>query len=1085
MSSMIIDNKKYNKVGEVLRESIYDDTRLSIASAYFTIYAYNNLKNELNNIKELRFLFTKPIFSENGNTVKEKREYYLEKLEREKAVAGTKCELKLKNELHQTKIARECATWLRDKAKVKSIKNPDIVDSRLYITENQNDSNIAIQGSSDFTSEGLGFSNSPKLDLNTYIDDISSTRQYIEWFNEIWDNEELVKDVKKELLNYLEIIYRENSPEFIYFVTLYNIFRDYLDELDEDNLINAGTGIKNSVIWNKLYSFQRDGVLGAIDKLEKYNGCIIADSVGLGKTFEALAIIKYYELRNDRVLVLCPKKLRENWTIYTLNDKRNLLSEDRFNFDVLNHTDLSRYSGMSGDINLETVNWGNYDLIVIDESHNFRNNPAVADKETRYSRLMNEVIKNGVKTKVLMLSATPVNNRMNDLKNQIAFITEGDDKAFATAGIKSINRTLRKAQYAFNKWQDKPDSDRTLEVFLDMININYFKLLDTITIARSRKHIEKYYDINEVGEFPYRLVPKNIYANVDINDEFPTFAEINKEIKKLNLSIYSPLKYILLNKRQEYSEKYDKKVQGGKSVFKQVDREKSLVNLMRVNILKRMESSVYSFGVTIANILRQIDECLEKIENSADYIDEDLNINQIDIEDEEIEDMMIGNKVKILLQDMDKIKWRQDLEEDKIRLEKLLIATAKVNSNRDDKLKKLKEEIKNKVLNTINKNNKKLIIFSAFADTTEYLYKNISSWALNNFDLHSALVTGSGGNQTTLENINKDLNSILTNFAPRAKERNALYPEIDEEIDILIATDCISEGQNLQDCDYLINYDIHWNPVRIIQRFGRIDRIGSINQKIQLVNFWPNMELDEYINLEARVIGRMVLLDVSATGEENIIDYDEKKKMNDLDYRRKQLKQLQEEVVDLEEISGGISITDMTLNDFKMDLMEFMKDNHEELEKAPLGMYAITPMVTHIKEETAKGVVFCLRQLNEENIIEDSNAFHPYYLVYITDDGTVRYSYTHAKIILDLYKKLCKGKDDIQIDLISLFNQETNDGQDMSKYTSLLEKAVQDIVGKNEEKGVESLFSRGGTTLRNDHFKGLEDFELISFLIIK
>ncbi|MFW6030747.1 MAG: C-terminal helicase domain-containing protein, partial [Halanaerobiales bacterium] len=560
---------------------------------------------------------------------------------------------------------------------------------------------------------------------------------------------------------------------------------------------------------------------------------------------------------------------------------------------------------------------------------------------------------------------------------------------------------------------------------------------------------------------------------------------INKEIKRLNLSIYSPLKYILMDKRQEYNNKYDKKVQGGRSVFKQLDREKSLVNLMRVNILKRMESSVYSFGVTIANILKKIDNYLKKIENSNDYVDEDLNINQIDIEDEEIEDMMIGNKVKILLQDMDQIKWKQDLEEDKVRLEKLLLATAEVKPSRDDKLNKLKREIKNKVLSPINDNNKKIIIFSAFADTTEYLYNNISGWALENFKVHTALVTGSGGNQTTLENINKDLNSILTNFAPRAKERQALYSEADEEIDILIATDCISEGQNLQDCDYLVNYDIHWNPVRIIQRFGRIDRIGSVNTKIQLVNFWPNMELDEYINLEARVTGRMVLLDVSATGEENIIDYDEKKKMNDLDYRRKQLKQLQEEVVDLEEISGGISITDMTLNDFKMDLMEYMKNNQEELERAPLGMYAMAPLEVSIKDKAEKGVIFCLRQINKENQIEDSNAFHPYYLVYINENGDIKYNHTHAKIILDLYKKLCKGKDKIQLDLVSIFNQETNNGQDMSKYTTLLEKSVQDIIGKNEEKGVESLFTRGGTTLRNDLYKGVEDFELISFLIVK
>lgn len=761
--------------------------------------------------------------------------------------------------------------------------------------------------------------------------------------------------------------------------------------------------------------------------------------------------------------------------------------KDRFNYDVLNHTDLSRYSGYSGEINLDTVNWSNYDLIVIDESHNFRNNNPRKDKVTRYSRLLNEVIKAGVQTKVLMLSATPVNNKMNDLKNQVAFITEGDDKALESEGIVSIEHTLRKAQLVFNKWLELPDEERTVDIFIEMMNMDYFKLLNTVTIARSRKHIEKYYNINEIGKFPKREKPKNIYSDIDLKSEFPPLEKVNKTIKNLNMSAYSPLRYVLLEKRKEYSKRYDIEVKGGKSVFKQSDREESLVNLMRVNILKRMESSIYSFGMTISKLLEEIEYLLKKIDEKQFDYNPKLNIMDIDFEDDNIEDLLIGNKVKVLLQDCDLIRWKQDLEEDKEKLEKLLIEAAKVTKHRDAKLSKLKELIRHKLENSINCNNKKIIIFTAFADTANYLYENIATWANKEFGIYSALVTGSAGNKTTLKDIKKkDLNAILTNFSPKSKERHEIYPGIKDDIDILIATDCISEGQNLQDCDYLINYDIHWNPVRIIQRFGRIDRLGSTNDKIQLVNFWPNMELDEYINLEARVTGRMVLLDISATGEENIIEFDEKKKMNDLEYRKKQLKQLQEEVVDLEDISGGISITDMTMNDFKMDLMEYMKNNRDKLEKAPMGMYAISTIKDDsLKEYVKPGVIFTLKQVNEFAKTEENNSLYPCYMVYVYDEGSVRFSYLHTKKILDFYKKLCLGNNEVLYDFVETFNKETKDGKDMSKYSNMLEEAISNIIGKKEEKGVASLFSKGGTTLQKSLFNGIEDFELISFLIIK
>jgi len=709
-------------------------------------------------------------------------------------------------------------------------------------------------------------------------------------FDDIWADKEALEDIKAKVLEQMQVLYKENTPEYIYFVTLYNIFHEYLDELSEESIVKSKTGIKETVIWNKLYKFQQDGVIGAIDKIEKYNGCIIADSVGLGKTFTALAVIKYYELRNDRVLVIVPKKLRENWTIYTMNDKRNIFDRDRFNYDVLNHTDLSRTSGYSGEINLATLNWSNYDLVVIDESHNFRNNPPVKGRITRYERFMNDIIKAGVKTKVLMLSATPVNNKMNDIKNQIAFITEGKNNAFASVGLDNLELILRKAQTVFNRWSELPDPQRTSENFVNMMDLDYFKLLDTVTIARSRKHIEKYYNLDEIGRFPTRLIPENRYPIIDTEGNFPPLEEINRLIKKLTLCVYSPLGYVLPEKRAAYEEKYDMVVGENRSIFRQTDREKSLVGLMRVGILKRMESSINSFAITVENILYKIDKTLEAIEHKQFDYDSEMDISEIDIDDPEYESLMFGNNVKVLLQDMDLIKWRQDLQADKDKLETILLEAIDVKPDRDAKLIELRSLIENKIKNPINPGNEKVIIFTAFADTAKYLYKHLAEEFAHK-GIYSAIVTGSGDNHSNLpipKGLKKsvkmsDINTVLTLFSPISKEASKVYPEINEFIDILIATDCISEGQNLQDCDYLINYDIHWNPVRIIQRFGRIDRIGSINQQIKLVNFWPTQDLDEYINLQERVKGRMVLLDVSATGEENIIDMTANKEMKDLE----------------------------------------------------------------------------------------------------------------------------------------------------------------------------------------------------------
>lgn len=1072
MEMQILDNKVQGRVIDKLRENIKSGTRLSIISAYFTIYAYEELRKELGKIEKLRLLFSEPTFVKNKKDIN--REFKLSG-SYERGLAGDRYEMKLKNELKQSEIAKECANWIREKVEVRAYDEEYPLPQKMYLMENKKDESACIFGSSDFTSSGLGLVPSKKLEANTYIKDSIYTQQLLNQFELYWNDKDKVKDVKTYLLKSLEEVYKENNPEFIYFVTLYNIFKDYLNDLSEEDIIKTKTGFKESVVWNKLYNFQKDGVLGAIDKLEKYHGCILADSVGLGKTFEALAVIKYYESRNSRVLVLCPKKLRENWLTYKGNRRDNILERDRLNYDVLNHTDLSRYSGYSGEINLEKIYWENYDLIVIDESHNFRNNNNKRDdKETRYSRLLNQIIKKGVKTKVLMLSATPVNNRMTDLKNQIAFATEGNEFALADYGIKSIDQTLRKAQLVFNKWNELPEERKNLETLLEMLETDYFKLLDMLTIARSRKHIQKYYDTTHIGKFPERLKPINIKNDIDTQNDFIDLDELNKLIRALNLAIYSPMKYILPSKIAEYSKKYDTKT--GKSVFRQIDRETSLIHLMRINILKRMESSIHSFGITISKILKNIDITSEKLNKSQD-IEENLDIDDLELDDPRLDSVMIGSKnVKVFIQDIDKIKWRAELEGDRAILERIMIEAFKIQPHRDKKLEELKDLIREKVKTPINEGNKKVIIFTAFADTAKYLYDNIADWGLKELGLYSAVITGSDNPKTNLKGVKGEFNNILVNFSPKSKGREMTDRA---EIDILIATDCISEGQNLQDCDYLINYDIHWNPVRIIQRFGRVDRIGSKNEVIQLVNFWPNMELDEYINLEARVSGRMVMLDMSATGEENVIV--DSGEMNDLEYRKKQLKQLQDQVVDLEDIGGGISITDLTFNDFKMDLVNYMKNNKEILEKAPTGMYAVAK--SNI-EEAERGVISCLKQINEEIKPSEFNTLNPYFLVYVKDSGEVLLNFIQSKKILDIYKKVCLGENTLFPDLISEFNRETNNAKDMSKFTNFLEKTVENIVGKEEEKGLDSLFSFGETVLNNSA-QNMDDFELISFLVIK
>lgn len=1069
-----LDNSKQGSVSQFLKDNIQRDSELFIVSPMFTIYAFDELKETLKDVKKVRFLFNEPTFIRKlENNQKEVREFKLEMTKREKNVSEFPYEINLKNNLDQNQVAAECYKFIEKKMDVKSVTTSNTVQTSNYYIHNQEPSYLLNGSSLSFSREGLGYSNRPSFTFNMVSSDEEVTKSFDDFVNDIWEDSKLVQDVKETLLSYILNLYKENSPELVYYLTLYQVFGEKLNSLDDMSKIKERTGINKTKIWNMLYNFQHDAVVGAIKKLELYNGCIIADSVGLGKTFEALAIMKYYELRNDRILVLAPKKLRANWEGFKQNSKYNPLVDDRFNYDVLYHTDLSRESGYSGSINLATLNWGNYDLVVIDESHNFRNKPNAPERKTRYQKLMEDIIQSGVKTKVLMLSATPVNNGFTDLRNQIMFITEDNDEAFfENVGIKSISETLRVAQTRFNDWAKKSSENRKVEDLQKSLDFDFYNLLNTVTIARSRKHIQKYYETTGIGDFPTRLKPISIKTEIDSKNRFPKLVDINNDILRLKLSIYSPMLYLLPSKKDEYESIYKQVVKDGKSEFLQSDREKSLVNLMRVNILKRLESSVHSFSLTLERLLGSIELTLSKLDKAQDIIE----INS-DFDDEELEELEVGNQVKVKLKDMDLIRYRQDLEDDQLIIKTMLEHAEAVKPTEDIKLIRLIEEIENKIKNPINPNNKKVIVFTAFSDTAKHLYEQTYEYFLRKYGLYSGIVTGSDVTKSNVPNLRNGFEEILTYFSPKSSKQDKLK----HEIDILIATDCISEGQNLQDCDYLVNYDIHWNPVRIIQRFGRIDRIGSQNKRIQLVNFWPNIELDEYINLENRVRNRMAMLDIAATGEDDLLD----PKSKDLRYRSEQLKQLQSEVVDLEDLSGGISITDLTLDEFIMALDQYMKVNPDVLESYPTGVHAITDIPVKLEKELKPGVVYCLKQRKYSSNDIGKNSLHPYHLVYVLEDGNILYGHDNPKKILDSLKLLSVGQKDPIKKLVNEFNIETHNGNNMSKFTELLEKAVFDIQGRAEEKGIDALFTLGNPNIFDKQVSGINDFELVTFMVIK
>lgn len=1078
-----LDNTGRQRLGDALKEAIDDDAKLSIVAAYFTVFAFGELKEELSKVDELRFVFSEPTFAKRMEAEREPKEFELRRRDRERGVGGTGLELNLRNNLNQRALARECAEWARSRATFKTAKQAGMIGtSGSYHVDNPASESHAFMGSqaNAFTLEGLGYERRPGV--VTGVSHFQTTTEAMglkAMFDGIWDNPVLVEDVTDQVIAQVQTLYRENSPEFVYFLTLYHLFRDFLEDEGDDPML-PGLRFEESVVWGKLYDFQRDAVVGAIRKLEKYKGCIIADSVGLGKTYEALAVIKYYEERNGRVLVLCPKRLRENWTLWRrTNDDRNPLADDRFAYDVLNHTDLSRYRGMSGDIDLEHIRWENYDLLVIDESHNFRNKSTDAEKKDRYTRLIEDVIKSGVRTKVLMLSATPVNNRLLDLRNQIELITEGDDAYLAaTDGIPSITQVTKTAQARFSEWSKLPDEERTTESFVSAVNADYFKLLDVLTIARSRKHITKYYGADS-GTFPQRRPPVSFRTPIDTEGELPPVADLNDMIAQLTFAQYQVLSYVRHDKRQKYEDRYGDT--WGKDFESQMHRTAAVANLMRVNVLKRMESSVESFRLTLRKILGACLDLRARLD-SAEQAAYDASGLEGDFDDDDAaEEFAAGGKVQVDLRDVDPLVLGQDLDYDIAHLKKLLEYADAVTPERDAKLAQLKGFIAQKARDPYNPGNRKVLVFSAFSDTVDYLFDQLAAELKSGLGLECAKITGDGCRTHSLRLPRATFENVLCRFSPVSKD----LPEAQRaqgEIDVVFATDCISEGQNLQDCDCLVNYDIHWNPVRIIQRFGRIDRLGSTNSQIQLVNFWPDIELDEYIQLEGRVKGRMVLMDASATGEENVFEAKSSSEMNDLKYRRQQLEQLQKEVLDLEDISGGISITDFAFDDFRAELQRYAKEHPGLLETSPAGMHAVAAIPDELRGEVAPGVVFCLKQNDPARDPKDTNPTFPYCVVYVSDDGKKVSSHTQPKAALDVLRAACSARTEPDADLCRRFNRATADGTKMGRYTELLDKAVSNITGVQEEKGIESLFSLGevgsGVSL------GFDDYSLVSFLVL-
>lgn len=1084
LKSGIRDNLSRGKVYQFLEQEIKNGSALSIVSAYFTINAFEALQKPLNEIAELRFLFGDPDFIKSLDPTNTEK----------KAFNITDTGLELHKQLQQKPIAKACAEWIKEKVEIKSTRQSNLLHGKMYHITN-NGVEKAIMGSSNFTMRGLGLiQESSNIELNLEVDSDRDRRDLKAWFDEVWTNDKLVEDVKEKVIAKLEQIGKDHAPELIYYKTLYELFRDEIETRKTNDQALEDTHLYDTKIWETLYEFQKEGVKSVIARLLRHNGCILADSVGLGKTYTALAVIKFFELRNERVLVLCPKKLHDNWSLYPVYNSQdtNPFPDDKFGYTLLSHTDLSRYSGNSGSINLENFNWRNFDMIVIDESHNFRNDSKPREdtdgnfRHTRYSRLLEEVIKEGTKTKVLMLSATPVNTSLIDLRNQIYLMTERREDVFRKSlGISNIGSLLRQAQKEFKKWEEdggengKKDKAKLLEA----LGADFFQLLGGVSIARSRRHIKTFYaeEMTRIGEFPTPQKPENCHPPTDLTGEL-SYKALADQIGEFELSIYRPSNYVisasakqrLANEKQRFR-------------FNQADRERFLIGMMQTNFLKRLESSAHSLSETLERTVGKIDDMLEKIARyEQNPRTQDAQADILPDDDADDEEFLINRaRNPYHLRELDRNRWKKDLIKDKETLTTAWDNVKAITPERDGKLKAIKAHIRDNAQNPITdkdgKINRKLLVFTTFKDTAVYLYKNLSDLA-DELKLNTAMVSGDVTQTARGQN---NFNVILNNFAPKARTNMDTAPD---EIDLLIATDCISEGQNLQDCGTVLNYDIHWNPVRIIQRFGRIDRIGSRNATIKMINYWPTEDMEVYLRLQSRVASRMALADTAASGDDDPLnEFTYEQAQMELNFRDTQLKQLREDVLDLDTLSDGVVMSDFTLDYFFAQLLKYLERNKAELDATPKGAYAVTDNRDRPSES---GVIFFLQQLNPTTDKEKKtpSPIYPYYTVYIRKNGDIRYGCANAKQVLDLFETSAIGKSDPLDNLCLQFDQETQHGENMAAYNKLLNTVIAHIT-KSHQKTQSKSIGRSGTRgsrlpVASETPRDSDDFELVTWLVI-
>jgi len=1039
------------KINSVLQSK--KDCTVNIVNDKLTLSVFALLKENLRNVKEINFIIRETRFLPENKEISHEFEIDVNT----KNMLFNQYDIIEKNKLSHFSTAKAMYDFIKNHVSVRITKPPNNIRGNLLTIDNE----FMVQGSSSLEISAKPIrSRGVSVDFDTILNDTMDKSQ-IEGansiFERIWYSTEITRDFKNELLNTLAYVYKDHCPEFLYYFTLNELFGNQLDygveRFEKDN-----TQFKKTDIWNALYDFQKDAVLSAIQKINKYNGCIIADSVGLGKTFEALAVIKYFELRQDNVLVLTPVKLFDNWNSFRNPYKDNIV-DDIFNYKILCHTDLSRFHGESrSGIDLSRIDWSKFDLVVIDESHNFRNRTEKDDGYTRYQRLLDECIKKTQNTKVLLLSATPVNNSLIDLKNQISLITGDRDDAFTEQGIESIGRTLLTTQSAINFWYKNRNEDK--RGLFDTLPSNFFRLLEMVTIARSRKQVTSGYSSTEIGGFPEKLKPITYTPDIDSQNDLLIFSQTNEVLESLKMAVYSPMKYIKSEHKQYYSEKFQT-VYGGKVLFMQEHREIITLILHRFNLFKRLESSVYAFGETISRLIERIEKAIAQLENVVP--DKVIEVEEMDEEDD-----FLDYKYEINVNHLNRTDFLIDLYYDKEILDVLNADIRRVlDEKRDQKLTTLREFIRNKIKTTpYNNGNKKVLIFSAFADTAEYLYFQLEK-ELKELGVNTAFISGSKPVRSN-NRLHQEYNRLLRGFSPISKKAKEITPDL--EIDVLIGTDCISEGQNLQDCDCVINYDIHWNPVALIQRFGRIDRIGSRNTQIQMVNFFPNVELNDYLNLEQRVKGKMLTVNLVSTGDEDLLSPE----MNDIRFRKRQLEKLKEEVIDIDDVNDNISLTDLNMNDYLFELVQYIKKN-PEIKKVPRGIYSVA-------ESEKKGVLFCFKHSNITQKPNSDSSLYPYYLIYIGNDGEVIYGNLKTREVLKEFRKLCAGKNTVEKLRNFAFLQRTKNAQDMSFYSRLLTKAVESIQGDESQKAQKSIFDFSGF---NNPFaeETADDFELVSFLV--